>query len=253
MTLKAFLKAALPPPIIQFIREHRNREYNGLPLEDVFTKIYETKAWSRRYTDEPQYNDEPFFSGSGSRFGSGTRYPDEVSDYVRTVEEFLSSLPSTPDAVDLGCGDFAIGSRVRAFCRNYIACDIVRGMVDFNKERFANLDVDFRALDLTSDDLPEGDVAFVRQVLQHLSNAQIARFLARASRYKYLVVTEHVPDGNFRANADKPAGPGTRVGYPSGVVLTAPPFNLRPKTERELCRVKSFDGGVLVTTVYQLS
>jgi hypothetical protein len=153
----------------------------------------------------------------------------------------------------LDCGDFAVGYLVRPFCRRYIACDIVRGMIDFNKERFANMDVDFRALDLTSHDLPEGDVAFVRQVLQHLSNAQIGRFLARASRYKYLVVTEHVPDGIFQANADKPAGPGTRVGYPSGVVLTSPPFNLRPASERELCRVKSFDGGVLVTTLYQLS
>jgi hypothetical protein len=254
MTLKAFLKAALPPPIIQLIREHRNREYNGLPLEDVFTKIYETKAWSRRYTDEPQYNDELFFSGSGSRFGSGTKYPDEVSGYVRTVEEFLSSLPSKPDAVDLGCGDLAIGSLVRPFCRNYIACDVVRGVVEHNRQRFADLDVEFRALDLTEDDLPEGDVAFVRQVLQHLSNAQIGRFIARASKYKYLIVTEHLPDvATFTPNVDKPAGPGTRVGYPSGVVLTAPPFNLRPKAERKLCRVKSFDGGVLVTTVYQLS
>jgi hypothetical protein len=254
MNVRAFLKAALPSPIIQLIREYRNWDYNGLPLEDVFTKIYETGAWSRRYTDEPQYNDEPFFSGSGSRFGSGTRYGDEVSGYVRAVEEFLSSFPSTPDAVDLGCGDFAVGSLVRPFCRNYVACDIVRSMIDFNKERFANLDVEFRALDLTEDDLPEGDVAFVRQVLQHLSNAQIARFLARASKYKYLIVTEHLPDvATFTPNVDKPAGPGTRVGYPSAVVLTAAPFNLRPKSEHELCRVTSFDGGVLVTTAYGLS
>jgi hypothetical protein len=255
MTVKRFLKAALPTPIVRRIREYRNRDYQGLSLEQVFTKIYESGAWSRRYTDEPQYNDEPFFSGSGSRFGRGSRYGDEVSDYVRAVEEFLSLLPSKPDAVDLGCGDFAVGSLIRPFCRNYIACDVVRGVIDHNRQRFGDLDVEFRALDFTEDDLPEGDVVFVRQVLQHLSNAQIGRFLARASKYKYLIVTEHWPDdvAGFKANIDKPTGPGTRVGYPSGVVLTSAPFNLRPESEHELCRVKSFDGGVLVTTAYGLS
>lgn len=248
MTVKEFIKATLPAPIAHFIRKHRNREYNGLSLEAIFTKIYESGAWSRRYTDEPQFADEPFFSGSGSRFG------DEVELYTGAIVRFLSSLSAKPDAVDLGCGDFAVGSRIRPFCRNYIACDVVRGVIEHNKQRFAALDVEFRALDMTGDELPDGDVAFIRQVLQHLSNAQISRFLARASKYKYLVVTEHLPDvPSFKANIDKPAGPGTRVGYPSGVVLTSAPFDLRPKIERKLCRIKSFDGGVLVTTLYGLS
>jgi hypothetical protein len=102
MSVTAFLKATLPAPIVRRIREYRNRDYNGLPLEEVFTKIYRTGAWSRRYTDLPELADEAYVSGSGSRFGSGSRYGDQVSDYVGAVEEFLSSLPSKPDAVDLG-------------------------------------------------------------------------------------------------------------------------------------------------------
>ena len=44
------------------------------------------------------------------------------------------------------------------------------GVVDFIQE---DLDVDFRVLDITSDEIPPGDVCFVRQVLQHLSNQSI--------------------------------------------------------------------------------
>jgi hypothetical protein len=116
------------------------------------------------------------------------------------------------------------------------------------------LDVEFRALDLIEDELPPAEVAFVRQVLQHPSNDQIRKFIARASlTYKFLVVTEHPPsEANFKHNADKLAGPGTRMGHASGVVLTSPPFNLRPQTERQLCRINSVDTGVLVTTLYGL-
>jgi hypothetical protein len=65
----------------------------------------------------------------------------------------------------------------------------------------------FKLLDLVKDKLPAGDVAIIRQVLQHLSNDQIARFVARASNYGFLVVTEHLPSRpDFRPNADKLAG-----------------------------------------------
>ena len=33
------------------------------------------------------------------------------------------------------------------------------------------------------------------------------------------------------------------------LVLTSPPFNLRPKIVKQLCRVNSVDTGVLVTTL----
>jgi hypothetical protein len=55
---------------------------------------------------------------------------------------------------------------------------------------------------------------------------------------------------NDRHNADKLTGPSTRMGDESGIVLTSPPFNLRPKSEAEIFRVESIDTGVLVTTLY---
>ena len=154
--------------------------------------------------------------------------------------------------VDLGCGDFSVGCCIRHLCNRYIACDVVPNLIKFNKARYPDLAVDFRMLDLAKDELPRGEMGFVRQVLQHLSNEQISRFVARApDAFVHLVVTEHLPmRPDFKHDVDKLTGPGTKMGHDSGIVLTSPPFNLRSKVTRELCRVNSVDSGVLVTTLY---
>ena len=90
---------------------------------------------------------------------------------------FLRTLDYKPDVVDLDCGDFHVGSRLRCLCSGYVACDIVEPLIAFNAKTFEGLGVDFRTLDLTKDELPSGEVVFVRQVLQHLSNDDIARAL----------------------------------------------------------------------------
>jgi hypothetical protein len=238
--LKRLVKRSLPAPVLRLVRLYKNREFNDLSTEQIFTRIYERGAWGR-----PQNPARPFFSGTTGRGD------EETAGYVRAVGDFLCSFPVKPNIVDLGCGDFMVGSQIRKFCGRYIACDVVPGLIDFNKRQFEDLDVEFKLLDLVKDELPAGDVALIRQVLQHLSNDQIARFVARASNYRFLVVTEHLPSrADFRHNADKLTGPGTRMGDESGIVLTSPPFNLRPKSEKEIFRVKSIDTGVVVTTLY---
>jgi hypothetical protein len=83
--------------------------------------------------------------------------------------------------VDLGCGDFNVGSQLRPYCSEYVACDIVQSLIERNKLKFADRGVEFRALDMASDPLPAGDVVFIRQVLQHMSNAQILALLPLGS------------------------------------------------------------------------
>jgi hypothetical protein len=238
--LKRLVKRNLPASVLRLVRLYKNREFNNLSTEQIYARIYERGLWGR--SQDPV---RPFFSGSGSS------RDDETAGYVRAVGDFLCSFPVKPNVVDIGCGDFMVGSQIRKFCGRYVACDIVLGLIDFNKKQFEDLDVEFMLLDLVKDELPAGDVAFIRQVLQHLSNDQISWFVARASNYRFLVVTEHLPSrAHFRHNADKLAGPGTRMGDESGIVLTSPPFNLRPKSEKEILRAKSIDTGVLVTTLY---
>ena len=172
---------------------------------------------------------------------------------MAAVGDFLKSL-GKPDVVDLGCGDFKVGAQLRPFCGRYTACDVVPDLIAFNRKTYRNLDVDFRVVDIVGDPLPEGDVVFVRQVLQHLSNAAIAKAIAKiAARYKYLVLTEHVPaQAGFVPNVDIVSGAGTRLNIGSGVVLTKGPFNLQAADERILFESGQF-GGTIRTTAFRLA
>jgi len=241
----SIIKQVLPDPMVNAIRSYRGRhqlrQFAGLSTEQVFTKIYEENAWGTT-----QEGEQPFFSGSGSRADR------IVTTYVDAVGRFLRSLGHKPDVVDLGCGDFHVGSRLRPLCARYVACDIVGPLIAFNAATFSNLGVDFRTLDFTRDELPPGEVVFIRQVLQHLSNSEIARALPRIQRqYRYLVLSEHVPNVPFTHNLDKASGPDNRMDIHSGIVLTSPPFNLETIVESILCEVKEW-GGVIRTTVYRL-
>ena len=219
------------------------RAFLGLSTKDVFNKIYQESAWGVSHEDGQR-----FFSGPGSH--------DEniVGAYVGAVSKFLQGFDQKPNVVDLGCGDFNIGSKLRPHCQGYIACDIVDALIDFNKRKFQALGVDFRVLDMTAEPLPKGDVVFIRQVLQHLSNKQILRVIPKIQEnFKFLVLTEHLPHPqNFKPNKDKPAGPNIRTDIDSGIVITQAPFNLSNVMQNELCRVEIEDG-VIVTTAYQLS
>jgi SAM-dependent methyltransferase len=248
---EAAIKAILPKPLVEAIGNYRTKkvleEYRSLSTQEAFTRIYEKGLWGKS-GDSLQ----PFFSGLGSHDQT------IVSTYIKSVQVFLSTFAEKPNVVDLGCGDFFVGSKIRPLCGNYIACDIVPKLIEFNKEKYKALSVDFRVLDLTSDELPNGDIVIVRQVLQHLSNEQILCGLPKiSSKYKYLILTEHLPAvKDFEHNLDKPAGPDIRASIASGIVLTSPPFNLKPKSERELCQADAAGEiipTIIQTTLYQLA
>lgn len=108
--------------------------------------------------------------------------------YVSAIRSFITSTFASihPNVVDLGCGDFNIGRQVRNLTNHYIAIDIVPEVINYNRLIYAQpLAVDFRVLDMITareDELPEGDIVFIREVLQHLSNNQIARLVKKLSK-----------------------------------------------------------------------
>ena len=130
--------------------------------------------------------------------------------------------------VDLGCGDFNVGKQIRNVTDRYIACDIVPSVINYNRLIYASEDVDFRILDIVTEVLPPGDIVFVRQVLQHLRNDQISRFLPKLHGYKWLILTESIPPQDpFVPNHDTETGEFARLHFDSGVDLTQTPFNLK--------------------------
>src|SRR5690606_31565392 len=86
---------------------------------------------------------------------------------------------------------------LRMFCSDYIACDIVPDLIEFNKKKYRTHNVDFRVVDLVTDVLPAGDIVFIRQVLQHLRNSQIKQLIPKlVQNYKILILTEHLASSN---------------------------------------------------------
>jgi hypothetical protein len=208
---------------------------------EAFDAIYRKRMWGA--SAQPG---ERFCSGIGSR---DSRI---VEPYVAAIRMWLQAFPAKPSVVDLGCGDFQVGSRVRDACGSYIACDCVAAMIDHHRREWSHIDVDFRVHDAAATPCPEANVVFIRQVLQHLSNELVAKVLDKvAGRCDWLVVTEHIPAGAFRVNVDKPVGPGVRLSAGSGVVITEPPFSVCCVDSRALCDI-DYDGSRIVTTAYRM-
>jgi SAM-dependent methyltransferase len=206
-----------------------------LTTQEVFETIYRDKIWGgrRRFWKR-------FHSGSGS-VGR-----EVIEPYVAAASHVVRGR----DVVDIGCGDFSVGRRICGFARRYIACDIVRPLIDYNTRRFKRLPgVEFRVVDAAADPLPDGEIVLLRQVLQHLDNCSISKILPKLQRYSAAIVTEHVPANEFKPNVDMPVGPGNRTLIGSGVVLTAPPFDLRART-RVLCEVPRH-GDLIRTYLYE--
>jgi len=129
--------------------------------------------------------------------------------------------------VDVGCGDFRVGSKIASAINStsVIAVDIVPELIERNRTAFAALlNVEFQVADILVDELPAGDIALVRQVLQHYDNASAMSAVRRLiSRYPILFVTEHVRTyPGARPNLDKIVDQHIR--NEGGLQIDKPPF-----------------------------
>ena len=209
------------------------------PTKNAMEQVYEMNLWGIGESD--------FYSGDGSHD------PKIVAPYMDVVKSFLKSFNNSLVVCDLGCGDFNIGKELVKYTKKYIAVDIVPDLIEYNKEKFKDDNVEFQCLDIAVDDLPSGDCALVRQVLQHLSNPEVQSITKKLTDFKYIILTEHLPEGDFTPNKDIISGQGIRLKKQSGINLLAPPFNLKVKEERELLNVDLGDGkGRIVTMLYEI-
>ena len=85
-------------------------------------------------------------------------------------------------------------------------------------------------------------------MLQHLSNSDIRAIIQKMKKYKTIVVTEHVPFGNYKRNLDVNVGFATRLLRGSGVDLLASPFNLVGFDAFLICNIPQ-NNGLIQTTL----
>lgn len=209
------------------------------PTKDAMEQIYAQHLWGT--------NNTLFYSGEGSH------NPELVNPYVSVVANFLSSFPIPLTVCDLGCGDFNVGRQLVSYTKKYDAIDIVPSLIACNKSTFAIDNLYFHCLDIAKDCLPDGDCAIVRQVFQHLSNEEVKMALENLKGFKYVIVTEHIPAGDFVPNLDIISGQGIRLKKNSGINLLAAPFCLSVSEQKELLRISlNNNRGQIVTMLYVL-
>jgi len=235
--LKKIIKFIIPQFIIIFkdkiIIKFKRKKFTELNLKtkQIFNKIYSEKLW----TPDKQKNCFLYYSGLGSH------EIELIEEYIKATRNYLISFANKPSVIDLGCGDFNIGSKLRKYCSTYIATDIVDDLINYNIQKYKDLKINFKILDIIKEKIPKVEICFLRLVLQHLSNKDISNFLElNKDNFNQLIITEHYPQSNcFTPNIDKPTGPDIRLYDNSAVVLTMPPFNLKVKKEIDLCEVFS--------------
>ena len=80
---------------------------NDQTLSSIFTQTYESQFWG--CSNDPA---DRFFSGHGSRD------PIVVAPYLASVRGLLHGLRlangKKPSVIDIGCGDFFVGSRLES-------------------------------------------------------------------------------------------------------------------------------------------
>jgi hypothetical protein len=236
--MKALIRKTLGRIFPQMDPEHHVEQLRGKPAAEVFAGIYRNKVWGGRLS-------------RGYNSGTGSRDALIVEPYVRAVSAYLAGKPPAT-IIDVGCGDFHVGWQLvnhTSITIRWIGCDIFPDLIESNRRKYRRSNLEFRTVDAIEDDIPAGDIVIVRQVLQHLSNAHIAKIAPKLKSYKVAIVTEHLPSGPFTPNMDKETGADHRPGFGSGVVLTETPFNLKALSETVICEVNS-EGGLIRTTAY---
>ena len=218
-----------------FMKEKRKKK--PWPTQEVMKQIYEMQLWGA--------GDTAFYSGIGSH------HTDMVDPYLKAVNSFLRSFENPIIVCDLGCGDFNVGKELVPYTQKYIGVDIVPDLITHHREKFKVAHLEFHCLDIAKDDLPTGDCAILRQVLQHLSNTEIHGVLEKLYQYRYIILTEHIPEGDFEPNKDIITGQGIRLKKQSGVQLSSPPFNFKVKEEKMLLSTHIDEHpGAVVTTLF---
>lgn len=194
-------------------KDRHFRSLKSKPLEVVFTDIYKNNVWGG--------TPGTFYSGTGTENPNTKIYINELVSLIskRQIKSIL----------DIGCGDFTIMSQVIAQTNvSYQGIDVVAPLIEDLKNKHANDQVKFSVVNAVNEPLPQADLVTIRQVLQHLNNEQIQSILTKVSRFKYALITEHVPIGeSVEPNLDKISGPHIRMRVNSGVFIDKPPFSMK--------------------------
>lgn len=145
-------------------------------MEEIFSEIYFRWEWGRG-------------SGEGSRL-------ENTGTYRTLVERFMEER-QVSSVVDFGCGDWQFSRSIDWSRVRYLGLDCVEFLVEENRKVFGQHHIGFEHFDFHArEDVPEGDLAIVKDVFQHWTNQQVLTFLPRLSGFRFVLITNCRTDEN---------------------------------------------------------
>lgn len=179
----------------------RRNKLKGLNTESVFTNIFTNNEWG----------DNNSVSGPGSNLLQTKVVRKEIKKLLRILR--ISTI------LDIPCGDFYWMKSVDLNSVQYIGADIVKSIIQQNIIKYSSKNINFKQLNLITDDLPKVDLIICRDCLVHFSSKDVLLALKNISRSNstYLLST-------FFTNSKKNKEIITGEWEP--INLTVDPFNL---------------------------
>ena len=173
------------------------------PLTKTFNRIYSEGVWGRDVGGKGT-------SGSGSTLEITREYRAYLEDFIR--KHRVGSI------VDAGCGDWSFSSAIDWGGASYLGVDIASDVIEANRSKHQKRGVTFQVGDITAE-LPPADLLISKDVLQHLPDALVHKFITnnlKKGKYKWVLLT------NDRGIGNTDIVPG---GY-RAIDLSAPPFEV---------------------------
>lgn len=144
-------------------------------VENIFTTIYFTSSWINADNFESR-------SGAGSIFKNTRNISSELPKIIDQYN--ITSM------LDAGCGDWNWMRHLNLNC-SYVGAEIVEPLIKFLDRKYSSKDVKFIHSDIIIDKMDYYDLVMARDVLVHLPDIGIMKFLENylTSKSKYLMVS----------------------------------------------------------------
>jgi SAM-dependent methyltransferase len=177
---------------------------NQQRVTDTFNRIYAEGTWGKDV------------AGKGT---SGTGSTLEITREYRVYVEDFMKKHSVKSVVDAGCGDWSFSSAIDWGDASYLGIDIASDVIAAVRNKHEEGRIKFQVGDIT-DELPAAELLISKDVLQHLSNDLVHKFIRnnlKKGKYKWVILT------NDRGSENRDVSSG---GY-RAIDLAAPPFEVR--------------------------
>lgn len=170
--------------------------------EEIYGEIYASDHWQGG-------------SGPGST-------ADASAAYRRIVQRLLASV-EIRRVLDVGCGDWQVGSLLDWTGIDYTGVDVVGPVIAADRDRFGAANLRFEVADARTGSLPPADLLLIKDVLQHWPTADVQRFLSETlPRYRYALITNDIASTHFTGQLNQ----DIEMGSWRTLDLQAPPFGL---------------------------